>query len=160
MEPLLIMSCSMRKRPGAHRARDLYDGSAYRVLRLRAPHNLPLLILSAEHGLISSDEVIEFYDRKMDASRAQELSGGGRIRDARRLVGQLGSFDHVFCYGGILYRQVIEAYAEAGVFNAAKVEYSFGRIGEQLAQLKNFLTQGTPSSMPPVARIGFWRGRK
>ena len=76
---MLILSCSQRKRldEGLLPAVERYDGPAFQVLRrfLRensseAPH---VLILSAEHGLISYDRPIAAYDRKMTLARAREL---------------------------------------------------------------------------------------
>src|SRR4051794_16633260 len=76
---LLLLSCSQRKRstPGKMAALQRYDGPAFQVVRryLRESDD-PLLnvcVLSAEHGIIASDDRIADYDRKMDAERAAEL---------------------------------------------------------------------------------------
>lgn len=138
---LLLMSCSARKRDKPAPAVQLYDGSAYRVLHKRNLDRIPVLILSAKYGLLSPLEVIEPYDRKMDAARATELCEAKQLRRAASIVkaGDGWPYRHVFCYGGSLYRQVFEAYEKAGVFGKARVEYSEGRIGEQLSQLAGFL---------------------
>lgn len=143
---LLIMACGARKRAMAASAVGLYDGPAYRLLRRRnrrgfASPGTPVLILSAEHGLISPDSEVESYNRKMDESRAEELAQARATERARALVGGLPGwpFARVFFHGGTLYRLVIGAYEQAGVFGAARVEYSSGAIGEQLSQLKKFL---------------------
>lgn len=76
---LLLMSCSRRKRdmPGTVLALQRYDGPAFRVVRryLRESDDplLHICVLSAEHGLITSDDRIADYDRKMDTERAAEL---------------------------------------------------------------------------------------
>lgn len=54
-----------------------YDGPAFRVLRkyLRSePSDPPLIrVVSAEHGLMTVEQPIEEYDRRMDPERAREL---------------------------------------------------------------------------------------
>jgi hypothetical protein len=76
---MLILACSQRKHldEGLLPAIERYDGPAFRVLRrfLRErPSEAPgVLILSAEHGLISHDLPIAAYDRKMTPARAREL---------------------------------------------------------------------------------------
>ena len=58
-------------------ALERYDGPAFRVLRkyLRSePTDPPLVrVVSAEHGLMTLEQPIEEYDRRMDAERAEEL---------------------------------------------------------------------------------------
>ena len=79
MTRLLILGCSQRKRPdpGLLPAIERYDGPPYRVLRryLRQEPSAPptVYILSAEFGLIPSDQPIPYYDRRMTVQRAQEL---------------------------------------------------------------------------------------
>lgn len=143
---LLVMACSKRKRARPAPAVDLYDGSAYRVLKKRNVGfaRVPVLILSAEHGLVSSARVIAPYDLKMDADRAAELAEPSAVEQARALVAGLpgAPFARVFCHGGEHYRAVVKKYEAAGVFGGARVAYSRGGIGQQLAQLKMFLSGG------------------
>jgi len=70
---LLVLSCSDRKREELSpcSAMDLYDGPAFRILRKlrregRFPVNLDVFIVSGKYGLISSESVIEYYDRTID----------------------------------------------------------------------------------------------
>lgn len=75
---LLILRCASTKRPGAAPmpAIERYDGPAFRVLRkyLRSnPSDPPLVrVVSAEHGLMTLEQPISEYDRRMDAERAVE----------------------------------------------------------------------------------------
>ncbi len=80
--PLLIMSCSQRKRgdymSGMHPAIELYDGPLFQVLRKAkreqyCPYGLRILILSAKFGLIKASDPIPCYDQRMTAMRAVEL---------------------------------------------------------------------------------------
>ena len=78
---LLILSCSQRK----HETQELlpaierYNGPLFFVLRHflrerpRQARQLDVYILSAVYGLIPGNLPIEWYDRKMDLSRAIEL---------------------------------------------------------------------------------------
>lgn len=154
MSRLLVISCSGRKHKKPAPAIELYDGPSYRILRSRAPRSLAILILSAEHGLIPTNKPLEPYDRKMDEDRAEEFQTEKQIERARRLVRKVDGypFTEVFCHGGGHYRDVVRRYAHEGVFGSAKLRYTSGRIGEQLAQLKKFLLEGRPQ----VRRGNFW----
>lgn len=75
---LLILGCSRRKlpTPGLLPAIKRYDGPQFRLVRrfLRLhPDSLDVLILSAKFGLISSDDLIPYYDEQMTPIRAFEL---------------------------------------------------------------------------------------
>jgi hypothetical protein len=76
---LLIMRASMRKRPDAAEmpALERYDGPRFQVLRkyLRSmPGDPPLVrVVSSEHGLMTLDQPIAEYDRRMTRERALEL---------------------------------------------------------------------------------------
>ncbi|QGX96310.1 hypothetical protein EI982_16755 [Haloplanus rallus] len=59
---------------------DLYDGYFFRIIKkaLRADQfqpGLDIIIISAEHGIVESDDKIGYYDRRMDTDRANELNG-------------------------------------------------------------------------------------
>lgn len=141
---LLVMACSARKRDRPLPAINLYDGSAYRVLHKRNTGfaRVPVVILSAEHGLILSTRVLSPYDRKMDPERAAQMMTRSARAAAMELIAKMSGapFSEIFCHGGELYRQVIQYYAAGGVFGDAAVRYSHGAIGVQLSQLARFLS--------------------
>lgn len=77
---LLIISCSGAKDEASGKLHALmrYKGPFYPTLHKairenRLPANLDILIISAKYGLLKSDDLIEYYDQKMDATRANEL---------------------------------------------------------------------------------------
>ncbi|MCA9045230.1 MAG: hypothetical protein KDA69_12965 [Planctomycetaceae bacterium] len=79
---LVVLGCSDRKLEvdGTLPAVSMYDGPMYRVLRnyLRDhhwPNSLSIAVLSAKYGLIGGISPIEFYNQRMTADRARELSG-------------------------------------------------------------------------------------
>ncbi|MDK9793697.1 DUF6884 domain-containing protein [Vibrio sp. D431a] len=67
-KPLLIIGCSDAKLDKAAKAFDLYQGGIFKMLRSNLENPLEhfsVLILSAEHGLIDADTVIEPYNTRM-----------------------------------------------------------------------------------------------
>jgi hypothetical protein len=139
---LVILSCSQRKRsdPGLMPAVERYDGASFRVLRKAKregywPENLDVLILSAKHGLLEPEALIEDYDSRMTRDRAIALQPAVAADLNRRLV-QL-SYHEVFINLGQNYLIAIGEPAE--VFDNLPVIYARGRIGERIRQLKMWL---------------------
>lgn len=141
MKRLVILSCSQRKVQGKRkmRAMDRYDGPAYKVVR-KYLHAVPdarrhheFLILSAEFGLISDSQRIPYYDRRMTVERAEALHQ--ETLDALKSTLSSDRYRAVFVYMGKTYRHAIEG-VDAFFPN---VQYSHGRIGMQLSQLRQFL---------------------
>jgi hypothetical protein len=139
---LLILACSATKRhdAGLLPAIDRYDGPAYRVLRkaLRErpglAERLTIRILSAEYGLIRSDQPILDYDRKMSKIRARELRFGLGVAVQVTLIG---------CQWRSLHINVGATYWDAmphdGYPEGAPLVLGHGGIGERLGQLKAWL---------------------
>ena len=79
-----LIQCTNSKRDEQSPARDLYDESDY-FCKMRAwaeARNVPWFILSAKHGLLHPDTVIEPYDERglhngQARDIARELSNGG-----------------------------------------------------------------------------------
>src|SRR5512133_3761902 len=60
---VILLGCVKRKRATRPPARDLYISPLWRARRRYADASgLPWLILSAQHGLVDPDEVLEPYD--------------------------------------------------------------------------------------------------
>lgn len=83
MPRLLVLACSGRKHRTPHPvpAWYRYDGVLFRLCkRLQADRRFPadvrVRILSAEHGIITPDTPIAWYDRQLDEARAAELREG------------------------------------------------------------------------------------
>ena len=98
-----IFSCTGSKRPGTHRALDLYRARQFAVARKFAASGWRVMILSAEHGLIDGGDVIECYDRPMTQPRADDL--------AAAIPSNYPSTGPVFVYGGSKYRGIVRAWA-------------------------------------------------
>ena len=61
-----LIQCTNTKRSGTHKARDLYDESAYfrRMRKWAQARGDPWYILSAKHGLVAPDTRLEPYDER------------------------------------------------------------------------------------------------
>ena len=141
MKRLVILACSQRKvqdkclMPAIER----YDGPAYKVVRkwlrtipdARLHHDF--FILSAEFGLISESQRIPYYDRRMTIARAKELHE--ETLYTLKPILSSGIYRAVFVCMGKTYRGAIEG-IDAFFLN---IQYSHGRIGMQLFQLRQFL---------------------
>lgn len=139
----LILACSATKRPSSAPvpAIELYDGPAFRTVRKNRRQDLAVLILSAEHGLIAEHERIATYDRKMDRARAAELADQvGRTLLELERAATLAC--NVLLYGGAAYRLAVRLGLERnrGEFLWRRMHRTRGAIGEQLGQLKAWLT--------------------
>lgn len=136
---LLLMGCSERKfqNPGLVPAIDLYDGVNYRVVRKARQEgywpDAQVVILSAKHGLIGSQALIEHYDQRMTPQRALALQQQvGAELDA--LLAQR-QFDGVFVNLGKNYLLALTASQELPQLRE-RACYAHGGIGERMAQMK------------------------
>lgn len=139
---LLLLGCSERKfeKPGLVRAKNLYDGVFYRVVRKskRGGYwpDAQVVILSAKYGLIDSQALIEHYDLRMTPERARALQTQvGAELDALLVQCQ---FDEVFVNLGKNYLLALVASQELPQLGE-RVRYARGGIGERMAQMKGWL---------------------
>ena len=140
--PLLLIACSGAKLAGAHRALDLYQGVMFTVLRKWMPkHRRPVIfIVSALHGLVYENTVLDAYEQPMTEERQRELIAAGVDADMFRGMW----FEEVFVAGGAMYRAVAEHYIEQlrranRLAPGARVLGTSGGIGEQRGQLGEWL---------------------
>ncbi|WP_181802073.1 DUF6884 domain-containing protein [Streptomyces shenzhenensis] len=99
---LVVIPCGSRKLGWPARAADIYVGSYHRACRRAADALRPdrLLILSARHGLLDLDDVIEPYDTPhgaADAVTSQILLAQATMRNIVHLdpVVALGGARHI-----------------------------------------------------------------
>ncbi|CAM2198423.1 DUF6884 domain-containing protein (plasmid) [Paraburkholderia kururiensis] len=140
---LVILACSGPKLPYAAPALELYQGVMYSTFRAHVrPEAFPdVMILSALHGFIRGDAVIEPYDLTLSQQCADRmihalagLSGIGWSNGATR----------VLLAGGRNYRRVMRAAVpiliDRGCVSArAAIVETSGGIGCQRQQLAGFL---------------------
>lgn len=84
MDRLLILSCSMTKRPdaGLLPARERYHGPLWQTLRVVDPDGqlASTWALSARYGLVRGDEVLPDYNTLMTEDRAAEITANPLCR--------------------------------------------------------------------------------
>ena len=87
-----LIACSARKLPQAAPAADLYTGQAFKLAsKLARLRSTRWAILSAKHGLVEPDAVIEPYDLALrDASLEKRRAWGARVSAALHARGYRG----------------------------------------------------------------------
>lgn len=64
---LLLVSCSARKIRGRTRAANLYRGVLFRLALKYAKRNgLSVMILSAKYGFVHPDQILDYYNQKLE----------------------------------------------------------------------------------------------
>ena len=131
-----LVSCVSRKLESEAQAKDLYVSPWFRLARQWVEKNdLPWWILSAKHGLVHPNSILEPYDDVLSRSPRQD-----RKRWASRvladLVPALGVGTEVVLLAGKHYRvDLVPALDAHGMFVQVPME-GLG-IGQQLAWLKS-----------------------
>jgi hypothetical protein len=142
-QPLLILACSGLKLDRAAPAFDLYQGVMYSTFRTHAaPRARPrVIILSALHGFVLPDTVLEPYEQKMTDGRVALM-----MADLYRHLcdGWPAEVGEVLLAGGSRYRTVMRAAVEHlrtanRLSVSGAVVETGGGIGEQRAQLGQWL---------------------
>lgn len=115
MSLLLLQSCSSSKEQveGSLPALELYSGYFYKIIKKAMRHGeqrsgMDLRILSAEHGLLHPEEEVEYYDRRMNTERAEELRDGV-VSSLRDLILQ-EQYSRVIVNMGEDYRHAIQGF--------------------------------------------------
>lgn len=133
---LLIMSCSKKKiREKNMEALHLYDGPAFHIVRASNPANTDIMILSAKYGLIFSDELISYYNRKMTSKRVKQLKQKNKATMERLL--QDKEYKEIYVNLGKQYLESLPL-SELNL-NGANLVISKGMIGQRLHNLKTWL---------------------
>lgn len=135
---LLLIACTASKRAdiGLLPALERYTGPSFRVLRhwLRNPahctHQLDVLVLSAEFGLIPASRPIPDYNRRMTAARAQELRP--QVQHMLQQVLTNASYSHIYVSAGKTYRAMLGDLSKLSIETAPEGS----GIGYQLTALK------------------------
>lgn len=113
---LLILGCGKAKRSVACPAAEMYLGSMWQTLRAHRPTGLRVLVISAEHGLIDGETVIEPYEAVMDKAQADRLAADPAVKARAAAL-----WDDVFGPAGGPSKNV-EGYTVAGEAYVAALE--------------------------------------
>lgn len=141
---LLILACSQKKRPEPRLipAIDRYDGPSFKVLRkflrecLLEAQSLDIYILSAEFGLITDNQEIPNYDRRMTRERAQHLHSSVMTELQHRI--KITSYTELFISVGQDYSKALSGY-EAVVPLNRMCRITTGGLGKRLSELHDWL---------------------
>lgn len=141
---LLLIACSASKRqgPGVLPAIERYTGMSYCVIAKARREGImipPIVILSAEYGLIRPDDPILHYNRKMDASRVLALEPTLRAQSSTVVEPLLPSVTDTLVCAGYWYRSAL---IRADVLlQLPGMTMAIGGIGRQLQHLARWLRQ-------------------
>ena len=131
---IFLVSCVGGKRPSCAPAKDLYLSDWFvKARNLVEANGAPWFILSAEHGLVAPDDLLEPYEKTLNT-----MSVSDRRRWAERVISQMSEkmpeAKSVTFLAGKRYREFLEDYLRnQGV--SVEVPMEGLRIGEQLAWL-------------------------
>lgn len=142
MPNLLLQSCSASKNEvdSPTPAFDLYSGYFYRILDkcVRDGEFRPdtdVKILSAKYGVLDPSEPIEYYDRRMDSARAEELNPAV-VETLAGHVERTG-YDRIVVNMGAAYREAIAGLSDR--VDATFAEITGDGIGEKGHALYRFI---------------------
>lgn len=132
---LTLVACAAGKLAHPAPARDLYDSQLYRASRTYAERmGAPWYILSAKHGLLHPDTVVEPYDVTLNTmTRAERIQWSARVINT--LVSAHFEPQEVVLLAGRAYREHLTVYLEQFGFTPVIPMLGLG-IGQQLAYLK------------------------
>lgn len=147
---LLILSCSARKQrvSGGVAAWDLYDGVAFRVVKRaerekRLQGDVDVLILSALHGIIPPNQLIEHYDLRMTHEIAVRQADANCRLLREMLAG--GGYSQVFLHLGRAYLTALQP-VSSWLPESTDLVVPAGGIGTKNAQLRQWLDHGGPQA--------------
>jgi|GEM_PF-4670401 len=159
----LFMPCGAMKLGAPTPAKDFYTGPLWNTYRKALGAQSPprLFILSAKHGFVRPDQVIEPYDQLMTAERADELVAS--IASGELPVGLLAAMPRdIQIVGGEHYRRVMraavaKAIEDGAIPEDASVREFIGGTGEMNRAIKQYVA-GLPAdgdqaaAAPPAPR--------
>ena len=127
---LCVVACVAKKRPQPAPAADLYCSPWFRKARAWVEHHgYPWRILSARHGLVHPDTLLDPYEQSLHDldPPARRAWSDGIISDLH----QLGKIDRLIVLAGRVYRQPLHEWGSARLV----IPMSGLGIGQQLSWL-------------------------
>ena len=106
---VFLLSCAKTKKPFRTRAADLYDSALFRKMLQYAERHSPdaVFILSAKHGLLRPDDVIDPYEQTLASMPVAEVKAwAGRVLDQLRRLTDLER-DHFTILASQKYRRYL-----------------------------------------------------
>ena len=135
-ERIYLVSCVAEKSPTPAPARDLYLSTWFKLARARVERDqAPWFILSAKHGLLDPNTVVEPYDETLNRmGMAARRAWADRVQ--AQMTERLPDAHEVVIFAGARYRENLEDYLRAR-FPLVSIPMKGLRIGEQISWLKH-----------------------
>jgi len=133
---IALVSCVKSKKSSSAAAQDLYVSPLFHGLRRFAESKADAwYILSAEHGLLSPDEIVAPYEKTLNKMpRAERLAWAEKVR--QQLLEVLPTGAEIILLAGARYRHDIEAFLRSRGY-AVSVPLEGFKMGQQLQYLKS-----------------------
>lgn len=133
---ICLVSCVSEKREKAAPARDLYTSKWFlKARRLVETNNLQWFILSAKHGLLHPEKIIEPYDCTLNNFRVKERKAWAKNVE-QQMEAELPDADEIIILAGEKYWKYLIFYLE-NRFSKITMPLKGKRIGQQNQWLKN-----------------------
>ena len=138
---IALVSCVKSKQASAAAACDLYTSPLFRFLRGYAEaHADAWYILSAEHGLLRPDQIVDPYERTLNTMRKDDrLAWAQQVQ--RQLLQVLPEEADVIMLAGQRYREDLVPYLRERGFSVG-VPLEGLVFGKQLQRLKELAASG------------------
>ena len=112
---VVLVSCVKTKRKSAVASADMYISPLFKGMRRYAEKNADAwFILSAEHGVLRTDQVIAPYERSMKMPERSQVAWAERVN--RQLLELLPTGATVIILAGIPYRKRVVPFLESHGF--------------------------------------------
>lgn len=145
MPTLLVQGCSKTKKSVSEpiEAFELYSGYYYKIIKKAIREgefreDIDICILSAEHGLLDTNDEIITYNRRMDSERADELRSD-IVSELETRV-QKGGYEKVILNLGEAYRRAVAGFESRVDVSIKTLD---GGLGERGHCLKNIIRGNT-----------------
>jgi cytoplasmic iron level regulating protein YaaA (DUF328/UPF0246 family) len=131
---VFFVSCVAGKKDTASPAGELYTSTLFRLARAYIQKTgAPWFILSAEHGLLSPNDVIEPYDKTLNSMGVAERRAWAE-HVIRQMTDTLPDADEAIIFAGSRYREHLVPWLKHR-YERVTVPMEGLRIGEQLSWL-------------------------
>jgi hypothetical protein len=131
---IYLVSCVSAKTKTPALAKDLYISNWFVKVRNYVERTgEPWFILSAEYGLVGSEDMLEPYERTLNTMGvAERRAWARRVRD--QMDSRLPAASRIVIFGGVRYREYLTDYLRSRARTVVMPLQGL-RIGEQLAWL-------------------------
>ena len=137
---ICLVSCVSQKKPHPAPAQDLYTSPLFRKARAYVVKSgSPWFILSAQHGLVHPDEIVDPYDKTLnDMGAAERRVWAQKVQSQMDLA--LPAADEAIIFAGARYREHLEPWLRRQ-YASVRVPMQGLQIGKQL----QWLSENEPS---------------